>query len=206
MQNSLLHKRIPTLFGLILLGVGFFAINYAVTHTTFFTTKASPSYSPEEIRVTNLTDTSFTLSYTTKDNVLGTLSYGTTPSNGKVALDDRDQLSGAPQPYLIHHITVKNLLPNTTYYYSINSSDKTFLDGDKAFTSKTLNQISQNPSRQAPIVGTVTNPSGTIDNTIVLLVTDGAQTLSTLVKPDGSFVMPLNALRTSDYSSYNNLY
>lgn len=202
MQNSLLHKRIPTLLGLILLGVGFFAINFAVTHTTFFTTKASPSYAPEEIRVTNLTDTSFTVSYTTKESVLGTLSFGSTPSGGKVALDDRDQQSGNPQPYLVHHITVKNLSPNTTYYYSISSADKSFIDTDKPFTVKTLDQLSQNPSRQPPIVGTVANPSGNTDNTIVLLVTDGAQTLSTMVKADGSYVMPLNALRTSDYSSY----
>lgn len=202
MQNSLFHKRIPTIFGLLLLGLGFLSINYAVTHTTFFTTNASPTYSPEEIRVTNLTDTSFTVSYTTHDNVLGTLSFGPSPSSGKVALDDRDQQSGTPQPYLIHHITVKNLLPNTTYYYTITSSDRTFLDHDKPFTIKTLSQLSQTPSRQSPIVGTVTSTSGKVENTIVLLVTDGAQTLSTLVGSDGSYVMPLNALRTSDYSSY----
>ncbi len=203
MQNSLLHKRIPTLFGIILLIAGFFAINYAVNHTVFFITKASPTYTPEEIRVTNLTDTSFTLSYVTQESVLGTLTYDTTPKGSKVALDDRDQQSGTPQPYLTHHITVKNLSPNTTYYYTILSSNRTFLDKDKPFSVKTLNTLTQNPSRQTPIVGTVANADGSHDNTtIVLLVTDGAQTLSTLTKADGTFVMPLNALRTNDFSSY----
>jgi hypothetical protein len=203
MQNSLLHKRIPTLFGIILLVAGFFAINYAVNHTVFFITKASPTYTPEEIRVTNLTDTSFTISYVTQDSVLGTLTYDTTPTGNKVALDDRDQQSGTPQPYLTHHITVKNLSPNTAYYYSILSSNKTFLDKDKPFSVKTLAPLTQNPSRQTPIVGTVADTDGSHDtNTIVLLVTDGAQTLSTLTKADGTFVMPLNALRTKDFSSY----
>ncbi len=203
MQNSLLHKRIPTLFGLLLLIAGFFAINYAVNHTVFFITQASPTYTPEEIRVTNLTDTSFTISYVTQDSVLGTLTYDTTPTGNKVALDDRDQQSGTPQPYLTHHITVKNLSPDTTYYYSILSSNKTFLDKDKPFSVKTLTSLTEDPSRQTPIVGTVANPDGSHDNnTIVLLVTDGAQTLSTLTKSDGTFIMPLNALRASDFSKY----
>jgi len=203
MQNSLLHKRIPTLFGIILLLAGFFAINYAVNHTVFFTTQASPTYTPEELRVTNLTDTSFTLSYVTQESVLGTLTYDSTPTGNKVALDDRDQQSGTPQPYLTHHITVKNLSPNTTYYYSILSSNKTFIDKDKPFSVKTLNSLTQDPSRQTPIVGSVANEDGSHDNnTIVLLVTDGAQTLSTLTKADGTFIMPLNALRTNDFSSY----
>jgi len=203
MQKSLLHKRIPTVFGLILLLAGFFAINYAVNNSVFFVTRASPTYTPEEIRVTNLTDTSFTISYVTKESVLGTLTYDTTPTGDKVALDDRDQQSGTPQPYLTHHITVKNLSPNTIYYYSILSSNKTFLDKDKPFSIKTLSPLTQNLSRQTPIVGTVADADGGHDtNTIVLLVTDGAQTLSTLTKEDGTYVMPLNALRTNDFSSY----
>lgn len=203
MRNSFLHKRIPTLLGFALLISGFFALNYAVNHTVFFVTRASPTYTPEEIRVTNLTDTSFTVSYITKESVLGTLTYNSSDTDNKIALDDRDQQSGTPQPYLIHHITVKNLSPNTTYNYSIISSNKTFLDKEQPFSIKTLDTLNQNPSRQPPIVGTVADIDGSHnENTIVLLVTNNAQTLSTLVKSDGSFVMPLNALRTDNFSSY----
>ncbi len=205
MQGSLWYKRIPTLFGLILIGVGIFVFNYAVDHGVFFLTKASPTYAPEEIRTTNLTDSSFTVSYTTKDNVLGSLIYGKTPSGGKVALDDRDQQSGNPQPYTIHHITVKNLEPNTSYYFSITSSDKTFLNDGKSFTIKTLPLLSEKPNSQQPIVGTIHYPDGSSDNnTVVFLVSDDTQTLSVLTKQDGTFIMPLNALRKKDTLSYQN--
>lgn len=203
MQRSLWYKRIPTLFGLLLLGIGVFSVNFAINNGVFFTTRASPTYTPEEIRITNLTDTSFSVSYVTKDSVIGSLSYGTSPSGGKVALDDRDQQSGNPQPYTIHHITVKNLTPETQYYFSITSSDKTFLDKEKPFTTTTLQELNEQPTTQPPIVGNVAYADGHKDNNvIVLLVTDGAQTLSVLTKPDGTFVMPLNAIRTADFSSY----
>ncbi|MBI5044911.1 MAG: fibronectin type III domain-containing protein [Candidatus Levybacteria bacterium] len=204
MQGSLLYKRIPTLLGLILIGFGIFIFNYAVNHGVFFLTKASPTYSPEEIRITNLTDSSFTVSYITKDSVLGSLGYGKTSSGGKVALDDRDQQSGIPQPYSIHHITVKNLEPNTQYYFSITSSDKTFLDKGKPFAIKTLMHLSESPNSQQPIVGTVNYPDGSSDNnTIVFLVSDDTQTFSVLTKKDGTFIMPLNALRKKDFLSYS---
>lgn len=203
MRNSLWYKRIPTLFGLLLLGIGVITLNYAVNHGVFFLIKASPTYTPEEIRITNVSDTAFTVSFVTKDRVLGSLSYGTSPGGGKIALDDRDQQSGNPQPYFMHHITVKNLTPDTTYYFSITSSNKTFLDNDKPFTIRTLPVLTENPTKQQPIVGTVSYPDGTKDNNvIVFLVSDNAQTLSVLTKSDGSFVMPLNAIRSKGKDSY----
>lgn len=203
MPNSLWYKRIPTLLGLILLGFGIFTVNWAVNNGVFFETQASPTYTPEEIRITNVTDTSFSVSYLTQDSVIGSLSYGTSPSGGKVALDDRDQQSGNPQPYQVHHITVKNLEPGTTYYFSITSSDKTFLDNDKPFKVSTATKLSEDPTTQTPIVGSATYPGRKADNNIIVyLVTDEAQTLSVLTKPDGGFVMPLNAIRTKDFSTY----
>jgi len=203
MRNSLWYKKIPTLFGLILLGIGIISINIALNRGTFFTTRATPTYAPEQIRITNLTDTSFTLSYLTSDSVLGTLSYGTDNLGGRVALDDRDQQSGNPLPYMVHHITVKNLDPDTNYFFRITSSDKVFLDNEKPFSTRTLPRISQDPTRQPPIVGSISYANGSKDgNILVLLVTDKAQTLSVLTKADGSFVMPLNAIRAKDFQSY----
>lgn len=203
MNGSIWYKRIPTLFGLFLLIGGIFGINWAISHGVFFESKASPTYTPENIRITNLSDSSFTVSYTTRAPVLGTLSYGTTPAEGKVALDDRDQQSGNPQPYFVHHITLKNLSAQTRYYYSIASSDKTFLDNDQPFSIMTLSPLSQNPSQQQPIIGNVSDVTGNkSNNIIVFLVSDNAQTLSVLSKADGTYIMPLNAIRSKDLTGY----
>lgn len=204
MKNSLLYKRIPTLLGLILLGAGLITVSILLKSDLLFLIKASPAYAPEQIRISNQTDTSFTISYTTDEKVLGTLNYGDSPERGKVALDDRDQQSGTPREYNVHHITIRNLKPDTTYYYTILSSDKVFQDNDKKpFSIGTLSQLAQQPSRQAPIVGSTVYPDGTTDdNIIVYLVTENAQVLSTITKPDGNYVLPLNALRSSDFTKY----
>ncbi|HVZ59108.1 MAG TPA: Ig-like domain-containing protein [Patescibacteria group bacterium] len=206
MRNSLWYKRIPTLLGLILLVGGMVTVNWAINHNVFFITKASPTYTPEEIRITNLTDTSFSVSYITQTAVLGSLTYGTTPQEGKVALDDRDQAAGNPQAYSIHHITLNNLQPKQIYYFSIISANKTFLNNSVPFTVTTLPPLDQSPTQQQPIIGNVAYPNGNKDgNIVVYLVSDNAQTLSVLTKSDGTFVMPLNALRTKDFSSYVSL-
>lgn len=203
MNRSLWNKRIPTILGFILLGVGLFSLNWLINSGALFLTKAAPEYAPEDIRITNLSDTSFTVSYVTKEPVIGTLSYGENTSLGKVAFDDRDQQSGTPQPYITHHITVRNLSPNTKYYFTITSADKTFLDKDMPFIVQTLSPLSDNPPPQPPIVGKVVYPDGTSDNNILIfLVSENAQVISTLTKKDGTFVLPLNAIRTKDYTSY----
>ncbi|MBP6882682.1 MAG: fibronectin type III domain-containing protein [Candidatus Levybacteria bacterium] len=204
MNNSLFHKRIPTLLGLVLLGIGLVTVSILLRSNLLFLTNASPAYTPEQIRISNQTDTSFTISYVTDESVLGSLSYGEGVERGKVALDDRDQQSGTPKQYNVHHITLRNLKPETTYYYTILSSDKVFQDeGKKPFSIKTLSTLTQQPSRQAPIVGSTAYPDGlTDDSVMVFLVTDNAQVLSTLTKSNGSYVLPLNALRTSDFANY----
>lgn len=206
MRNSLIHKKIPTLLGLLLLGVGLVTVSYLANNGSLFTTQATPAYAPTQIRVTNVSDTSFTVSFITEEEVLGTIAYGTDEKLGKIAIDDRDQQSGSPNPYTTHHITIKNLTPNTKYFYSITASDKVFLNENQPFTVQTLAPLISDPPKQAPIVGKVVYPDGTTDtNIIVFLVGDSTQSYSVLTKQDGSYVMPLNAIRTKDFSTYATL-
>ncbi len=206
MRNSLFNKKIPTLLGLILLGIGLFTVSYLANTGSLFVTQATPPYAPEQIRITNISDTSFTVSFITDEAVLGTLSYGTNQSLGKLALDDRDQQTGTPRPYQTHHITVKNLTPNSEYFFSITASDKEFLDQDKPFSVRTLSPLSETPPQQSPIVGKVSYPDGsTRSDVIVFLVGDSTQSYSVLSKQDGSYVMPLNSIRTKDFTGYANL-
>jgi hypothetical protein len=206
MRNSLFNKKIPTLLGLILLGLGIFSLTFLANNTTLFTTRATPVYAPTQVRITNVSESSFTVSFLTEESVLGTLSYGTTETLGQIALDDRDQQDGTPKPYSTHHITVKNLKANTQYYFSIIADDKIFLDEEIPFSVKTLSPLMQSPSAQSPIVGKVVTSSGAPSgDIIVFLVGETTQPYSVLSKKDGSYVMPLNAIRTKDLTAYAKL-
>jgi hypothetical protein len=53
------------------------------------------------------------------------------------------------------------------------------------------------------MTGKIILPDGTAPNEALVYVTmDGAQVISTLAKSDGSYILPLNSLRTSDTSTY----
>lgn len=200
MKRSIWNKQIPTLLGLILLAGSVAVVSWMSKNNLLFFTKASLDTTPRNVRITNVTDTSFSVSYLTADEAVGTLSYGADSSFGKIAFDDRDQETGTPTPQTLHHVTVRGLSPKSTYLFAINSGGGTYLNNDSPYQITTGPAIDKPPSKQPPLVGKISFPDGTGSEAIVFFKTDTAQTLSLLTKPDGSFTLPLNTLRTSDLS------
>jgi hypothetical protein len=68
-----------------------------------------------EVKVTNLRDTSFTVSWSTDAIATGWVNYGTSPTLGQTAYDDR----GAKAIGHSHHVTLQGLSPETTYYFEV---------------------------------------------------------------------------------------
>ncbi len=204
MKRSFWDRRIPTVIGLIIITVGIMATTLLVRDGSLFQTKAGPGQDPENIKTTNLSDIAFTVSYRTDDEVIGTLNYGSDPNLlDNVVLDDRDQLSQSVNKYKIHSITVKNLNPITTYYFSITSGDKKYLNNSSPYETKTGNAIDKNPSSQIPMTGKVILSDGSSPPEGLIYVSiDGAQELSTYLKNDGTYTLPLNNLRNEDLNDY----
>ncbi len=203
MNKSIWNKRIPTLLGVFLIVVGIGVTSFLVEKGVIVVGNASPSSSPQNVRITNITDSSFTVSYSTDASVIGSLNYGSTSTLGQTALDDRDQQTGTLSNYSIHSITVRNLSPQTKYYFSITSGQNTFLNNGLPFQVVTGTPISSPPSAQKPIIGKVIMPNGNPPSQAIVYITaDNAQVISSLIKPDGTYLIPLNSVRTSDLSSY----
>ncbi|MDE2025885.1 MAG: hypothetical protein KGJ07_05305 [Patescibacteria group bacterium] len=195
-------KRFSKLLGLLVLVLGV-AATAALTITGIrLFGHAAPTENPENIRITNVTDLSFTVTYETQASVIGSISYGKDQLLGQVALDDRDQPSGIPTQHTLHSITVRSLQPQTTYYFSILSGKTTYLNNGIQFTSTTGTQITTPPTNEEPLSGILNMPDGSKPSEALLYVTtDGGQTLSTLVKPTGLYVIPLNTIRTANASA-----
>ena len=93
----------------------------------------TPAYSPQDVRLTNVRDTQFTVSWVTKGMYAGKINYGETSALGKPAYDDRgERISGR-----VHHVTVKHLNPNTRYYFQIVSGNKIYKNGKEPYTCLT---------------------------------------------------------------------
>jgi len=105
-------------------------ILFVVALFLFYISNTNAS-TPLNIKVTNIRGTQFTVSWMSKIEEIGSIKYGLNIDNYEnwsVAYDERgDNISDD-----IHHITLKGLSHNTTYYYVIISGD-TIDDNNTAY-------------------------------------------------------------------------
>ncbi|HET9946578.1 MAG TPA: hypothetical protein VFQ63_00805, partial [Patescibacteria group bacterium] len=206
-QEKFHEKKIPGILGVMILIVGVVVTTFLALKTTNLFQHAAPSENPNDIRITNITDSSFTVTYRTDTPVPGSVSLTSSQDpNPSVILDDRDQLSGTPHAYGVHSLTAKNLSPQTTYSFSIISGTTTFLNNGNPFAVSTAATISAKPTTQPPAAGRILTAQGNKpDEALIYITSPDGQLVSTLIKPSGLYILPLNTLRTKDLSSYATL-
>ena len=206
MRKTFLDKKIPTLLGLLLIVVGLGVTTFLVNQGGLLKSNATPSQQPQEVRITNITGNSFSVSYTTQDSVVGSINYGKDNNLGQTGLDDTDQQTGTVMTHKIHNVTIRNLTSSTKYYFDITSAQQAYMNNGHNFEVTTGPDLSGSPPQQNPIAGKIVLPDGSVPKEAIIYVTaNGAQVISTLVKPDGSYILPLNSLRTTDLSSFYDL-
>ncbi len=204
MKQSFWDRKIPTLIALLIITLSIAVTTFLVRGGSFFQIKAGPEADPENIQITNISDAAFTVSYTTDDEVIGTLNFGSEVSLlDSVVLDDRDQLSQSVNKYKAHSITLRNLDPETTYYFTITSADKKYLKNNSPYKAKTGGKVDKDPSSQVPLSGRIALPDGSFPSDgLVYVNIDEAQKLSTYIKNDGTYILPLNSIRNLSLSDY----
>jgi len=204
-QKTLFQKQIPTILGLVILVVALIAGVFLIGEGPgVFAPRATAETTPRNVRITNVTDSSFTISFLTQDSTPGFVKYGTEAGRlNSQSSDDRDQLTGTVGQYKTHHITVRGLNPNTQYFYELGTgSGATFDDSGAPFAIQTA-QRSGAPSAAKTAYGSVSTPNSTpADGAIVYLSIEGVGEMSSLVKATGSWAIPLSNARSSDGSGY----
>lgn len=204
-KRTLFQRRIPTLIGLGVLIVALVSgMLFFGQGTGVFAPRATPQTTPKKIRITNVTDSSFTISFFTDEATSAFIKYGLAADELKSqASDDRDQLSGSIGKYSIHHITVRGLEPNTPYYYVLGTgSGAQFDNNGSSFSTKTTARGGVPPAART-IYGSVVTPAGSpAEGTVVYATIEGVGELSSLVKSSGSWAIPLSTARTTDGLAY----
>jgi LPXTG-motif cell wall-anchored protein len=204
MEKNWSKKRIPTLLGLGVLIVGLVAgIIFLGQGFGAFSPRATAQTTPKNVEITNVTDTSFTVSFVTDEATAAFIKYGTTATalNSQVS-DDRDQISGTVGTYTTHYISLRELQPNTTYFFTLGTGSSKFDNAGQPYSIKTANR-GGNPGPALTIYGTVKGAqSEPASGAIVYAQIDGVTKLSSLVKDSGSWSIPLSNARTVDGTSY----
>lgn len=213
-----LNKKLPTIIGLLILILGLGAGLVLVKNQQLFGSKAGPdNLQPQNIKISNISTNSFTVSFTTKENTPAYILAGPNQklelSTSNYFLDNRDKLSGSIEPYQTHYITVANgqsnrqanfeLQPGQKYFFKIGLGDitgikKLYDNSGQAFEISTAS----NPINKAAdvISGQIVDKSGKKSNgSLVYLSIPGAAPLSDQTK-EGRFVIPINTAYSLDLS------
>jgi hypothetical protein len=190
---------IPTILGLLVALGGLLSGLWLVQIQVRKSIQASTEETPQEVKVSNVADTSFTVSWVTTKAVSGFIQYGEGQSEQNIIVtDDRDQQKGAVGDYFTHLITAKGLKPGTVYSFDIGSGNKTYDSVGVPYQVKTGLRIDSQPTADVAYGQVVTDGGEPAEGALVYLTIPGGGLGATLVKPSGSWVIPLSTIRSSD--------
>jgi len=163
---------------------------------------------PNNVRVTNVRGTQFTVSWTSTEEEIGQVKYGTSIENYATWATANDE-RGAATSDDVHHVTITGLGSNTTYYYEIISGST--IDNNSGNYYNLNPGPSLTPSGSCQPAGKVFKNQDTTQivayDSIVYVTILGAieeqnsATESVLVTNDGYWFLDLVNFRTKDYSA-----
>ena len=201
------ERKIPTIVGLLLVVAAVMVFRFAFDRVTPLLTRASVTHTPNNVTVTNISDTTFTVTWTTTEPTSGSVRLNGAIPDG-LFFDERYADSAAKkQPstatYTTHSVTVRNLKPESDYTFTILSNGTPNLNNGKPYEIKTGSTISGLGTGIEPAYGQLTAQNGLpFEGALVYLTLENGQTLSTMTKATGTWVIPLNLVRTTDLSRY----
>ena len=189
--------KIPTILGIFILIIGLAAGVFLVQNKQIFRLGASPEISPKDVRISNVTESSFTVSWVTDKQVQGFISWGENPTSL-----NRTELNEIEEKANTHSVTVQGLSPNTTYYFKINSGGVEFDNNGLPWEVRTGAQLTI-PSSSILVSGSVLTAAGEpAQNALVYINVAGANLLSTVTSQNGTWVINIAQARSKDLASF----
>lgn len=199
MKSKLWNKRIPTLVALAIVFASIWITSFIIQRQVLLSGKASADTTPYNISITNTTDTSFTVAYTTNEKTTGAVSLK--GESGEIFSDDRNRRSKNPSAFYSHYITVAKLKPSTEYSFAIISNGTAYSDNGKNFRAKTGPPLSPATNGKS-LRGQIILPTGEGgDDVLLLIAVSGAELYSTLTSQNGTYNFLLDNIRSKSLDS-----
>lgn len=194
--------KFPTIIGLILV---MFVVGIVIflTEGVFRSPSgASGSSQPTNVRITNVSDSSFTVSWITQAPTTGTTLVSSPGKSNQIYYDQRDAV-GKLGTYTSHSIPIRDARPSTKYAIKLLSNGAQYTDGGQPYGAQTPDILPVNTNALEPAYGTLrTAVDQLADGALIYLTLEGGQELSTITKSSGLWLIPLNQVRTGDLTSF----
>ncbi|MCL4382873.1 fibronectin type III domain-containing protein [Patescibacteria group bacterium] len=190
-------NKIPTIIGILLLAAGLGIGVFLVQGRQLFKLGATPETAPKDVRITNIKDSSFSVSWTTDKETSGFVKYGLSQASlAKTAVDELAETG------FTHYVNIENLEDNTNYFFKINSGGNDFDNNGALWQVKTGTKL-ETLSESNIVSGSIQISTGApARNAIVYVSFGGATPLSGTTSQNGSYVINLSDARTQDLSTY----
>ena len=189
--------KIPTIIGIVILIVSIGAGVCLIKNRQLFRLGAIPDIAPKDVRISNITDSSFTVSWTTDKETSGFVKWG----KNQTSLDkvESDTIS---EKGTTHSISVRSLTPLAQYYFKINSDGTDFDNQGTVWQIKTGSSLVE-PQKNIIISGNLLTQGGkVVKDALVYFSIGGGSTLSTVTSKNGSWLIPISSARTKTLNSY----
>jgi hypothetical protein len=189
------RNKLPTILGIVVLLLGTFFGVFLINSRQIFRLGAEGETSPKDIRVSNVTDTSLTISWVTDVESAGFVVWGASDSTVNSVEKESDLKS------FTHSVTIDALKPETRYFYKINS-DGALVD-NKGIPWQTATGASLGLNKNSLLIsGSVLTATGQPVKKSLVYANIGGYLFSTLSSDTGNYVFQLASTRSSNLSSY----
>lgn len=180
------NLKFPTILGVFVLVFGLIAGIYIVNLKQDFKLGATASSSPKNVRISNVSDTTVTVTWTTDLESNGFVKWGKKESStSNVSLEESSEKS------FVHSVNISLLDSNSNIFIVINSDNKDYTNNGVAWQTKTSsNKPSQNNSLIAS--GSVLLSDGKTPAKSLVYLTVNGILLSGLTSDNGNFVIPFS--------------
>lgn len=192
-----MKNTIPTIIGIIVLILGVATGVLLVRGSQFFRLGAASEVSPKDVRITNISDSSITVSWVTDKETSGFIKWGESQNT-----PDKNELGQSQIQSTTHISTITGLAPETSYFFKINSRGSDF-DANgipwQVKTGPTLAFVRSENLISGSVITASGNPAG---GALVYLTVGGGSPLSTITSESGSWVIPVFSARTQNLTGY----
>lgn len=196
------EKRIPTILGMFLTAL--LIVGLGIGRRQIFLSRADQQIVPSDVRITNVTDNSFTVSWITAKETNGLVKLLT--EEGERMFPDARDKTGELSQFATHYVEVVGLESNKTYRFIIISGGREFFSsGNNPYQVKTALPLSGELPRANLASGRVETADGQpAEGAIVYLAIEGISPLSSLVTSQGNWAISLAKAFSSDLTGLAN--
>lgn len=192
----------PTILGILITIAGLATGVFLLRRPILSLVGASPEEAPVQVKITNLSDIEFVVTWTTSKATSGYIQYGEGENPNLIVSDDRDQENGNVGNYFTHFVTVKGLKPDSIYSFRIGSGRSLYDQQGQLYQVTTGPSLKDPPAADVSYGQVATADGDPAEGAIVYLNLPGIIPQAALVKASGSWVIPLSTSRTTDLTSF----